>query len=830
MTDAALTSASTYAQVRVREPIGDRTFGETPTIGGEGANIVVPGARPGPAVQIERRKGVWIAHPLSEAKVRFNGHLLAGPRDLRRHDVFAVGDAQIIVTDVSRTLLRLEVCHLAGNATISPAGAVSALAHGDGDEELLIQAPRPVSADDSEAAAAQEKTTQARALAARVKLPRLPRSRRFWLRAAAAAVIVLAVIGVISQLNSVALDIEPTDAHVHVPGTLLSLHSGGHLLLLPGKHLIRAEHDGYLPAQVTIAVSSGAPATARLRLAKLPGLLRIDTSDVAATVSVDGVESGPMPGVITMSPGSHTITLRAPRYVDYIASVVIEGMGVRQDLKAVLQPSWGTLQISAIPAGAHVAVDGVDSGVTPAVVDVPSGVRRVRISAANLKTWESSIVLKAGEALNIGPIKLGEPDAHLTLTSVPSGAEVTIGGVHRGKTPIEIDLPAGIQHELVINSPGYATWSRSVFADSGKGIRLDAKLEAVGARVTVQGEPAGAQLFVDGTDRGRTPQSLELSAIEHRIEVRKEGWVTYTGTVTPAKGLDRTLQYRLVSEDRSIALAQTASAIYTQTGYLLRMVPAGTFSMGSERREQGRRPNEGLRRVTLKRPFYFGVTEVTNEQFRRFHPDHTSGVIDRHSIDLDDQPVSQVSWSEAAEYSNWLSERDNLPAAYEKKNDTYVLKRPVTIGYRLPTEAEWEYAARYAAPGQFRRFAWGDALPVTSAVGNLAGAETGNSLPASLPGYRDEYPLLAPVGKFKPTPLGLHDMSGNVSEWIDDYYFSFVDSATVIDPLGPEDGTRHVIRGANWRSAAAMDLRLAWRDGADGASTTIGFRVVRYAE
>ena len=107
--------------------------------------------------------------------------------------------------------------------------------------------------------------------------------------------------------------------------------------------------------------------------------------------------------------------------------------------------------------------------------------------------------------------------------------------------------------------------------------------------------------------------------------------------------------------------------------------------------------------------------------------------IDRHSIDLDDQPVTQVSWNDAAEYCNWLSERDNLPAAYEKKNDNYVLKRPVTIGYRLPTEAEWEYAARYAAPGKFRRFAWGDALPATNDVGNLAGAETGNSFPLHCP-------------------------------------------------------------------------------------------------
>ena len=716
MTDAALTSASTYAQVRVREPIGDRTFGETPTIGGPGSDIVVPGTGPGAAIRIERRKGVWVVHLVNDARVRFDGRLLAAPRDLRRHDVLAIGAAQVIVTDVSRTLLRIDVCHLAGNATISPSSTVSSLEHGDGDEDLVIQAPR---------VAAHTETNAAVEVATEVKPPRPPRSRSFWVRVAAAAVAALVMMSVISQLNSVALDIEPKDARVRVPGTLVSFHVNGDLWLLPGKHTIRAERAGYTPGQINITVERNAAVAARIRLAKLPGTLRIDTGGVAAIVSIDGVESGRAPGAIVMPAGTHTITLRAPRHVDYIASVDVQGAGASQDLKVVLQPSWGTLQISAIPAGARVTVDGVDNGVTPSVVDAPSGVRQVRISAPGLKTWESSIVLAAGEALNVGPITLGQPDAHLVLTSVPAGAEVTLGGTHRGKTPIEVDLPAGFQHELVVNLPGYATWTQPVFADAGKKISIVAKLETVGARVTIQGSPDGAQLFIDGVDRGRTPQSLELSAVEHRIEVRKEGWVTYTYTVTPSKGLDRTLQYRLTSAERSIALSQTASIVYTQTGYMLRLVPTGTFSMGSERREQGRRPNEGFRRVTPQRPFYFGVTEVTNEEFRRFRPDHTSGFVDKHSLDLDDQPVTRVGWNEAAEYCNWLSERDSLPPAYEKKNDGYVLKQPVTMGYRLPTEAEWEYAAK---------------------------------------------------------------------------------------------------------SAVATDLRLAARDGADDANTTIGFRVVRYAE
>ena len=820
----AVAKPAPYAEARIREPAGDRTLGEVFSIGGTGADVVVPGAMPGPLLRIERRKGVWVVQPEAGSAAQFDGRPLSAPRDLRRADVLALGDAQLLVEDVSRTLLRLTVCHLVGNATIAPAATLATLSLAEGgDEQLEIHArgapviPRARQVSPGPVASAPTPRQAAR------------RRRTAW--AVGSAIVVAAVsVGLISMLESVSLDIVPGDARVRTPGTAISLHSGSRLLVLPGKHVVRAERDGYIPAQTEIEVSGGNITGVTFRLAKLPGKLHIDTGGIAVAVIVDGAEAGRAPGDIAVPAGERTITLRAPRYVDSINRVSVLGAGARQNLIARLEPSWGSLAISAVPVGAHVKVDGVDSGTAPATVAVPGGVRDVEISAPGLKTWESSVVVKAGETLSMGPVTLGQADAHLLLKSVPPGAEVTIAGIHRGRTPLESDLPAGIAHGVVLDLPGYATWSRSVFADAGRRIGLEARLEAVVAAVTVQGDPTDAQLLVDGADRGRTPQTMKLSAVEHHLEVRKEGFVPFTGTVTPAAGLERTIQYHLVSSDHAIALQESAPLIATGTGYALRLVPLGTFPMGSDRREQGRRPNEGLRSVTLKRAFYLGVTEITNGEFRKFRAEHASGFIDNHSIDLDTQPVTQVSWSDAVEYCNWLSQHDGLPVSYDKKDSGYVLKRPVTTGYRLPTEAEWEYAARYAGPGQFRRFAWGDSLPVQEQVGNLAGDEAAASLPASLAGYRDDYALVAPVGKFKPTPLGLHDLSGNVSEWVNDYYLSFVDSTPVTDPFGPAEGTRHVVRGANWKSASVTELRLAWRDSEEAISPTLGFRIARYAE
>src|SRR2546429_7929698 len=131
-----------WGRVRVREPAGERVLGEALTIGGAGSDVVEPCVAAGAALTIRRSGAVWPVEPASEASVRFNGRPLDAERDLRREDVLSVGDAQVRVSDASRTLLKLSVEHLAGNVTIAPAGGLAAVSPGDGgDEELEIEVP-----------------------------------------------------------------------------------------------------------------------------------------------------------------------------------------------------------------------------------------------------------------------------------------------------------------------------------------------------------------------------------------------------------------------------------------------------------------------------------------------------------------------------------------------------------------------------------------------------------------------------------------------------------------------------------------------------------------
>ncbi len=811
------------AFVHVDEPAGARRLAAPLGVGGPGARVIVPGAADGEQLRLEFADGLWSAQPLSEGRTRINAELLGGAaRELRAGDVLAAGDAQLLVVAISPAELHLAVRHLAGNETVAPLRPPPSRTEQDDDSDVDIIAGEVLPGAQAARSAARD-AAQAAAQPAGGS-----RSQRFWWAVAAAAILVL-VFGLLARLQRVPLDLQPREARVRAAHAFFSWQSGTTLFVLPGKHRLRAEQPGYAVLERDFTVLATPNETQVLRLAKLPGQVAIDTGGIRAQVTVDGEPAGWAPGVVQIPAGQRTLTLRAERYLDAVARLDVTGGGVRQSLKVPLRSSWGRLQVDAAMPGAMVGIDDQPARPAPALLDVPAGVHRVRITAAGAKAWESSVIVTAAQTARIGPISLGAPDTNLLVQSEPPGADVTVSGVFKGRTPLSVALPSGASYEIAVSRPGYAPWLRGVRAEPAARLAFSAKLTPVLVALRINGEPADAELLVDGSSRGKLPQTLELTATSHAVEIRKPGLQTFSTQVDLAAGVARTLDYRLIPEGRSADWQPPAARVTGRLAGALRLVAPTSFMMGSERREQGRRPNEVQRRVTFSRAFYIGVREVSNGEFRRFRADHQSGFIGKQSIDLDNQPVTSVTFDEAAAYCNWLSREEGLPEAYESKGGRFVLKKPLTTGYRLPTEAEWEYAARFTPQG-LKRYEWGNSLPWPAGIANLAGAETGNASAAQLADYRDDYPTIAPVGKYPANALGLYDMTGNVSEWVNDRYSSYVDTGAATDPLGPDSGRATSVRGASWRTATTAGLRLSARESAESGRDDLGFRIARYAE
>jgi len=191
-----------------------------------------------------------------------------------------------------------------------------------------------------------------------------------------------------------------------------------------------------------------------------------------------------------------------------------------------------------------------------------------------------------------------------------------------------------------------------------------------------------------------------------------------------------------------------------------------------------------------------------------------------------------VTWEEAARFCNWLSARESLPPAYVERGGTLELIRPAKTGFRLPTEAEWAFVARYPDGTTPQKYPWGDSLPLPAETGNYGDASAESLLSGSLAGYDDGYPATAPVGSFAPNSLGLFNLGGNVAEWVQDYYTVYPSgrAGSDRDPLGPESGFDRVVRGSSWMDTVVAELRLSYREAESDARPDLGFRIARYAE
>jgi len=264
-------------------------------------------------------------------------------------------------------------------------------------------------------------------------------------------------------------------------------------------------------------------------------------------------------------------------------------------------------------------------------------------------------------------------------------------------------------------------------------------------------------------ENGNGPRA-ELLRLQ--IQLRHEG------RVRARTAREKRVQQLLAAGVRPVVPTFTNSA-----GIPMALIPPGVFFMGSNRGRRGRRrfqdDDETPRRlVRITRPFYLGVTEVTQGQYVAVMNDNPSyfsplgeGAAQVEGLDWRTLPVENVSYLQIREFCRRLSAR---PA--EKKT-----KRV----YRLPTEAEWEYACRGCIC--HAQYAFGDKL-----TPELARYQ-----------HDEEYP--APVGSYRPNLFGLFDMHGNVWEWCEDWYDDrYYARGPRDDPPGPEEGERRVLRGGGW--------------------------------
>ncbi len=649
----------------------------------------------------------------------------------------------------------------------------------------------------------------------------------------AAIAAALLVLGFLLTATSVQVATSPQADldDVEFAGTILDFGFGDRHLMPPGDYVLTVEAEGFAPASQPVVVGRDSGQRILVALERLPGRVVFDTGGLAATLAVDGAALGALPGEYELQAGTRELRIEAPRYSTQNLRIEVAGGGERQELKVPLAPLFARVTVTSVPVGAIVWADDRELGPTPLEIDLDAGRYTLAILHPQFRRFESPITVRAGEPLAVGPVELGMPDGTLIVQSRPAGADVSIAGRYRGRTPLTVGVAPGMPQELLLTLAGHAPATQSVSVESRAERRVTIELTPMLGEVRVQGEPADAMLYVDGASRGPANQTLSLPAAPHVIEVRKTGLDTFRATVTPREGQAQIVEYslRTPGEARSAAIAGRRN---TALGQELVLIPGGRFTMGSPRREPGRRSNETERIVELKRPFYLSKYQVTNREFREFRADHLSGIFKDETLDLERQPAARVSWQDAVAFCNWLSGRDQLPPAYARRGDRLELIEPVTTGYRLPTEAEWEFAARHDGRAATRKYPWGDGLPVPARAGNWGDATAIYLTPVTISGYDDGSRVAAPVGSFPANPLGIHDLGGNVQEWTTDRYSIYVVGPDHVstDPVGPPAGESHVIRGAGWLTGKISELRVAARDSGSSGRPDLGFRIARYAE
>jgi len=412
------------------------------------------------------------------------------------------------------------------------------------------------------------------------------------------------------------------------------------------------------------------------------------------------------------------------------------------------EENTGILFVDSEPREAQVHLDGALAGQTPLTLEsVPAGPHKIRVSRRFFETVDVTETIQPRRATR-RELKLSLRVAVLVLNTDLGAGELLVNGMPIGKLQAtqKIPLLAGA-HRIQIRHPDAGTITRELELDGGPQTIEFPRSLYLGHLTVLSDVPlSGVTVY------GRKAQAPPIT-----VENLPGGEVLVAGSRSDGKGVlarkvnirsGETVVVRLQASDEVADPAVFHSARLGEIGLEAVRIPAGRFQMGCSPDDKECEGDEKpVRTVTISKPLTLGKTEVTVAAYRRYAT-KTGGQMPSGQ-GPDDHPVVNVSWEDASKFCAWA-------------------------GGRLPTEAEWEYAAgggraasRYGPPDEI---AWYDAN---------SGGKT------------------HPVGLKKPNAYGLYDMLGNVWEWVADWYGPYAPQA-VTDPTGPTQGENRVVRGGSW--------------------------------
>ena len=512
---------------------------------------------------------------------------------------------------------------------------------------------------------------------------------------------------------------------------------------------------------------------------------------------------------IYLQKGIYSYEVKSKNHISYKSKLEINKYADEILVPIIMQEVNKKLVINSEPNQASVFLNNVEVGVTPLSVNLNTTSNNILIKKSEYKDNNIDYIVKNNNSDQI-IIKLIEDEDLINIKSIPSQASLFFNENYIGISPLKFKIQdKGI---LKIKKYGYVDDIINITKDTKE---LNIALTEDLSEVFISSDPP-SDVFLNDEYIGKTPFTKKIQKIKHKISFKSKGFRTLNESFEPTKDKQNITKKLLTVKEASLL----ENKKYSRTsidGEIILFEP-GSFLMGSSKIESRRDINEIMRSVKITKHFYISKNLITEEQYSLFKRSSKSNL-----------PINNISWIDAAKFCNWLSSKEGFENFYEIKNDQIISFNMDSKGYRLPTEAEWEYVAKSNTPEKYI-YSWGSDRKINKLVGNIADVSTQGILSNFIDDYDDGYDERSPVGSFRSNQNDINDLTGNLSEWVNDFYsVEFVQQSKVFqDYIGPLAGTSHVIKGSNYYSSTPLQLGLSYRTYGNEPNNLVGFRIARW--